>query len=211
MRGRGWIVGLALTLGWLSVGGPNLFAQGGGVSREYQLKAVFLYKICPFVEWPPNAIGDDSTFVIAVLGPNPFGNALETIAATEKVQGKKIVIRHFASAKDYQPCHVLFISNGADENADEKTAADRLKAVLPKTQGMPVLLVGDSPGFALQGGMVNFYIENNNLKLEINLKEAQAAGLKISARFLVLKDLVKVVSKSAASTPQGLEYHARLS
>jgi len=152
MRGRGWILGLALSLGWLSAGAPGLFAQGDAGSREYQLKAVFLYKICPFVEWPPNALGNGNTFVIGVLGPDPFGGALETIAASEKVQGKKIVIQHFPSAKNYQPCHLLFISNQPDANAGEKTADDRLKAVLGKTGGRPCSWSATLPDLPFRGG-----------------------------------------------------------
>ena len=40
---------------------------------------------------------DDSPFVIGVLGGNPFGDALERIAAKKTLNGRPIVVRQLAA------------------------------------------------------------------------------------------------------------------
>jgi hypothetical protein len=54
-----------------------------------------------------------------------------------------------------------------------------------------VLTVGESEGFLERGGMINFVVKGKNVRLEINLVAAEAAGLKISSRLLAIADIVK--------------------
>jgi uncharacterized protein DUF4154 len=209
MPGRGFIPGLAIALTFLAtvVGGAG--AQGV-IDREYEIKAGYLLNFCRYVEWPKHAVpGDEDTFVIGVLGPSPFDRPLLERLASKKVQDKKVVIRQFASVKDYQPCHILFVSAAPDERADESTVEVRVKAVLAKTKGSPVLLVSDTDELAEKGMMINFYIEENTVKLAINRNAAARAGLTIAAPLLNLK-IVKLVSGGAESRPQGPEHHALL-
>src|ERR1700756_4784994 len=45
---------------------------------EYAVKAAYLYKFTPFVEWPASAFaGPGSPFNVCVLGDDPFGPALD--------------------------------------------------------------------------------------------------------------------------------------
>src|SRR5882757_4448493 len=55
------------------------------VSKEYQLKAAFLFNFAKFVEWPPQSFPDaGGPIVIGILGGNPFGDELENA-----IQGRK--------------------------------------------------------------------------------------------------------------------------
>ena len=47
------------------------------MSKEYQLKAGFLWRLAQFAEWPNNAFESADSSVICLLGENPFGEALE--------------------------------------------------------------------------------------------------------------------------------------
>jgi YfiR/HmsC-like len=194
MNRRTFILSLSLSVGLLALRGSAVVAQQ--IDREYDLKAAYLYNFGKFVDWPKNAIpGNDDTFVIGVIGRDPFGRILDAIAQAKTIQDKKIVIRRFASAKDYQPCHILFVAAEADDGADEKTVEDRMKAATAKTKGAPVLLVGDTPGLAQKGALISFFIDDNKVKLEINSSAATGAGLKISSNLLKLS-VVKIVSGS---------------
>ena len=49
------------------------------ISREYQLKAVFLYNFAQFTEWPTNVFADDkSPIVIGIVGTDPFDGVFRT-------------------------------------------------------------------------------------------------------------------------------------
>src|SRR5258708_35454074 len=61
------------------------------ISREYQLKAVFIFNFTQFVEWPASSFPtDQAPIVIGILGKNPFGGYLGEIVSGEKVDGHTV-------------------------------------------------------------------------------------------------------------------------
>jgi hypothetical protein len=160
----------------------------GEVTREYEVKAAFLYSFATFIDWPGDAVPDaGDAFIIGVLGTDPFGPVLDAIAASKTVRGKRIVVRRFATLEDYTPCHILFV-------ADSERA--RMRGVVEKLRDAPVLLVADTEGFARVGGAINLVIEDNKVRFEINQAAAEHAGLKISSKLLRLARLVKTEEES---------------
>ena len=165
-------------------GAPLLQAQEGSViNREYAIKAAYLYQFGHYIQWPADSFADDqSPFVIGVLGVDPFGDALDEIARNKKVAGRPIVIGRFASTADYKPCHILFATSSAGD-------ADKLSAI-QKSQKFPVLLVGESPGFAEHGGTIDFFIEGNRVRFEVNMEVAKRQQLKFSSKLLSLAKII---------------------
>jgi hypothetical protein len=84
--------------------------------------------------------------------------------------------------QEYTRCHLLFVPRSA--SSQEQAAAIR------QTRGAPVLLVGDSAGFAEQRGGVGFYIEQNKVRFAISTAAANEQHLKISSKLLALAKLV---------------------
>ena len=152
---------------------------------EYGLKAAFLYKFARFVEWPDASFPQPATpVVIGVLGQDPFGAALERVAALKSVAGRRILLRRFRSGESAKArdCHILFISSS--ESAT-------LPKVLTELKGAATLTVGDSPEFARAGGMIAFYIEDEMVRLMVNAAAARSAGLTISSELLTVSRIVK--------------------
>jgi hypothetical protein len=147
--------------------------------REYNVKAVSLYAFGRYVTWPPEAFANEtSPFVIGVLGGNPFGDALQRIAAKKKVNDRPIAVRQLGSAGEALECHIVFVSSAAPPAVE----AELFKA----TAGKPVLLVGETPGFAARGGVINFYQSGNNVRFELNPDRGVAAHLSLNAKLLSL-------------------------
>jgi hypothetical protein len=157
----------------------QLSAQSGP-TREYQVKAVFLYNFTQFIHWPPAASSSGSPFVIGVLGSDPFGSYLDQTVVGEKVAGRSIVVRRFKELEDISVCHILFVSGS------QATAG-----TLSSLKSRNVLTVGDNGSFITQGGMIRFYMENNKIRLQINLATAKEAGLEISSKLLRVADVVE--------------------
>ena len=67
---------------------------------------------------------------------------------------------------------------------------DRLERLVQAVGGLGILTIGDTEGFARQGVMVNFYMENKKVRFEINPKAAGRAGLKISSNLLRIARIV---------------------
>ena len=60
-----------------------------------------------------------------------------------------------------------------------------------KINALPILTVGEDDQFARNGGMIDFVLKNDHVRLSINLKAAKQAGLAISSRLLAVADEVK--------------------
>lgn len=184
------IIGLSLAAFVLALSDRDSAAQEP-VSREYEIKAVYLYHFCRYVEWPKDAVpGDDSAFIVGVLGPDLFGDHLKRLS-DQTVNKKKIIVQRFASIDDFKPCHIVFI-------APDDMAEQRLAALRAKTKDTPVLLVGNTPGFVRKGAVFNFFIEQNTVKFEINPDAARRAGLKINAQLYQLPQ-----AKVVKDAPEG--------
>lgn len=155
------------------------------VSKEYQLKAAFLYNFAKFVEWPaPPEQQEQDVFVIGIFGDDPFGNDIDTLLMNKTVKEKKIEIKRFNSIKNITPCHILFIN---------PSEIDRLDEIMEHLKGRGVLTVSEASVFTTNGGMINFVMEDNKVRFEINKQATDKAGLTLSSQLLKL-------AKSVTST-----------
>ena len=127
------------------------FSHAQPPSKEYQVKAVFLFNFSQFTDWPDNALpAANSPFVIGVLGSDPFGPYLNETVSGEKKSGHTIVVKRFRDVKDVTDCSILFISS-----------SERIKEVTDALGNRSILTVGDANDFAASGGMIQFFTEGN--------------------------------------------------
>ena len=158
-------------------------APFGSEMEEYRVKALFLYNFTQFIEWPVEAFKDSSdALTICVLGPNPFDKELERALAGKKVDGHPLTSRTIGEASQASGCQVVFVTGAATKRA-------RILMMERKQQGM--LTVGEAPGFASGGGVVNFLVKDGHVRLEINIGAAERERLRISAKLLKLAEIVK--------------------
>jgi len=151
-------------------------------STEYQVKAAFLFHFVQFVDWPPDAFKDpDSPIVYCIVGEDPFQGALDASLNGKMLGSRPFRVRHLQRAQEANGCHVLFLA------ADDKKS---LLAALASVASSPALTVGDTEHFAADGGMIGFCLEDNKVRFEINVRAAEHARLKISARLLALAKTV---------------------
>lgn len=180
-----------LPMKWLLVGfyfcfvhcGSSIAAENSRTT-EYQVKAAYLYNFTKFIDWPAtNFASADAPIVIGIVGEDPFGKTLDDLVKGESVRGHPLVVKRLEPGEDWRGCQVLFIS---------QTEKNQMPALLQQLKSNPVLTVGDSNGFAEQGGMINFVIVQEKVKLEINPEAATEAGLQISSKLLKLARIVKI-------------------
>jgi hypothetical protein len=170
---------------------PFVCSQEPLVSREYAIKAGVIGVLTKCVIWPAHRTpSPESPLTIGILGDDPFGesgvNQLEQKVRDEEQRGTKIVIRRFRTAKDYEPCHILFVSSAA---AGAPATEEKWEAARNVVGDAPVLLVGETPGSAQSGAAANLIFDRatNLIRLEINPDAAARANLKLSPDLLRLK------------------------
>jgi hypothetical protein len=171
----------ATAIVWFASVEPQLRAQEFN-PREYQVKAVFLFNFVQFVEWPATAFPSaDAPIRIGVLGDNPFSGALEAAVQGEKVRNRSIVVEPSSRLESLRDCHVVFVS---------RSQRAEIGTILAVLGSRPVLTIGEVPDFAGRGGIINFYLEGQKVRFEINRAAAQRSGLKLSSQLLTLARLV---------------------
>lgn len=185
---RRWLVVCALAAGAALCCPSRVVEAQEVINREYPLKALFIYNFGTYVEWTPHALPTpEQPFVIGILGASPIQGALRDVAVGRTIAGRQIAIEHYPTVDAIRSCHILFV--GRD------VALPVQNQVVQKLWNQPVLIVGETPGFAQRGGVVNFAIEDNKVKFEINVDAARQHHLKISAKLL---SLAKIVTSTGA-------------
>lgn len=152
-------------------------------SREHLLKAGFIYNFTKFIKWPDGASQPMKSggTILCVAGEDPFGETLDQLSEKLESKGKRLLIRRQPTNETLNSCHILFISQS------EKS---RLREIIEKAERRPILLIGETPGYAQNGVMINFYIEGNRIKFEINKQALERRGLKVSSELL---DLARII------------------
>lgn len=176
-----WLSSLLAVICFLLVCAASLPAQRSSPS-EYEVKAAYLYNFGKFVHWPSNAPADDNSFPICVLGRDPFGATLDSTTYGESINARKIVIKRIASAQEAAGCRILFISSSEE---------GRLREILRTLGSTSVLTVSELPHFTRDGGMVQFVMEENRVRFEVNLAVAENASLVLSSQLLKVATAVR--------------------
>jgi hypothetical protein len=176
------IASLAALAALLGAAAAGAAPAGSVASPEYVVKAAFLYRFAQFVEWPSSAFdGPEAPLRFCVFGRDPFGEALDRTTSGESISGRGIDIRRTMSIAGLEDCHLVFV--GHSERA-------HVAAVIERVQHRPVLTVGETQGFAERGGVINFVLEQNRVRFEVNPESARREGLTIASGLLRLARLV---------------------
>jgi len=170
-----WIFGL---LGLLITAGGGAPAVKISPDRllEYKVKAAYLFNFTKYIEWPEQAFSSpEAPIIIGVLGVGPIVELLESTIGDRRVGNRTVKVKRSRRVEDLRQAHVVFVS------ASEK---ERWPDILAALKGTNALTVSEIQQFCGNGGMIAFLIENDVVRFDVNLDNAEQAGLKISARML---------------------------
>jgi len=166
---------LCVTFAALLMGATKAHAAG---SLEYALKATYLTKFAPFVQWPDSVFASaDSPIVICVYGADPFGPLLDQAAAGQRVGARPIAVRHIATVAAGDGCHIGFLGGNPQQPVTQGLEILRLQ---------PVLTVTDNAPDKNSHGIVNFIIVDNHVRFEIDERAAAQNHITISSKLLTL-------------------------
>lgn len=170
---------LAVVAFTLEAGGPaECRAQPDAQVAEYRVKAAFLFKFLPFVEWPPQAFERaDSPLVIGVLGADALAEELEAIVANRSMNERRVLARRLRHGDPLAGVHVLFVG---------RAHSARLPAIVAASRGQALLTVSESDDVSATGSVINFVVLEDRVRFDIALAQAELARLKISSRLLAL-------------------------
>ena len=135
-----------------------------------EVKARLIVNFMQGVRWPAKAFPDASApFTIGVCGSDTFGEFLNG----RGVAGRKVVIVRSRRVEDLRNCQIVFFA---------KSEGGRASDIASSLKGSNVLTVGETEGFAARGGIINFVMEGEKVRYELNAAAAQRNGLEIGSK-----------------------------
>ena len=153
----------------------NAAPAGDVLAGEYQIKAAFLQHFAQFVQWPLNVLPINAPLVIALVGDDSFGRAIDDVIGGKYASGHPIVIRRLRWNDSFAGCHIVYI--GSSE-------LQHLGTILDAARVYSILTVADLDRFAQRGGMIELVTAQNRVRFDINPNAASDAHLKISSKLL---------------------------
>jgi len=149
--------------------------------EEYNAKALFIYNFTKYIVW--NDIDEKENFTIAVLKKCDIIEPLKQIAASKRIQNKKINISILKDDQQEVDCQILFLP--------EFINLENYINILKKINRKNVLIISENKKLFQRGTGINFLLIEDKIKFEINLTSIENAELKISSQLLKLATNVK--------------------
>jgi hypothetical protein len=153
---------------------PLAASRAVDTAEEYEIKAVYLFNLGGFVEWPAEAKREQ--FTICIFGVDPFGGILDFLIEKRKtIQDQPVAAKRLAQVEDVDACHILYISSSEELRVQEITR---------RIQGKAILTVGETERFLNQGGMIQFYQRDGKVRLALDPESLGEAKLKPSSHLM---------------------------
>ncbi len=145
-------------------------------AKEYEIKAAFLINLGSFISWPEKHFASEKEpFHICVLGNDPFGDGLNVLAENRYIDKHPVEIHRFNDTNQINTCEIIFICESEQL---------KFKMILNQLKGWPILIVGDTSNFVLSGGMVQFFLRQNKVRLMVDPQSFHEVGLKPSSQLM---------------------------
>ncbi len=160
----------------------SLAASEREASIEEKLQVAFLYQFTKYVEWSTSP--KSSEFHILVVEDKPLFSAIKKFMKDKRVQSAEILvdfIEHENLDKIQNLPQMIVLPRG-----NPKSIMNHLKN--RKRDGS--LVIGYGPSMEELGASINFYVQDDHLKFEINMSNAAENHLTFSSQILRLGRLV---------------------
>ncbi|MDR2037459.1 MAG: YfiR family protein [Bacteroidales bacterium] len=144
-------------------------------SQNERFKSLFIYKFSVNVEWPVNY--QQGNFTITVLGKSSMISELQHNVKGKKVGNQIIQISEASNISGIGKCNILYIP---------AQQSNLLEAARKHLSGKPTLIVTEKRGMIMQGADINISQTGGKLQFEVNPKQVQNKGLKLSKTLLDL-------------------------
>jgi hypothetical protein len=162
---------------------PPGFAASAQEVNEYQVKAAYVYNLAKFVEWPSGAFhGATDPIGICVFGQSPIADALEEAVAGEKIDDRRLIVHRVSEVQEANNCHILFIAARPRKH---------LRTILANLKTGGTLTVGETADFLEEGGALNFLLEGNKVRIEVNMNAVERQQFHISPKLLSLARVLR--------------------
>lgn len=132
------------------------------------------------IEWPQSY--RQGNFVVGVVGESPLYNELVKMSKTKRVANQSLQIKKYATTGEIDKCHILYVS---------REESEEISTVVKKVKSNSTLIITEKQGLVEKGAGINFIIQDNRQKFELNKKNVEKYQLKVSSNLEALASTVK--------------------
>jgi len=154
------------------------FAPAQMSEQVLKKQVVYFEKLAYYVKWPTEKSNIDP-LIIGIIGDNPYGDYLDIAYANRDDSRRKVVIKEIVSLDEISECHMLYIG---------ELNYFTLEEIIDASYG--VFLISHMQGFGERGVHLNYYIQNDRLKFEINPYSSIKSSIRINAKLIKLSKVV---------------------
>ncbi len=164
------------------------YSQPIDQDKVNHIKAAYIFHMAQLTTWPSEDLGDLEPLQVLFIGDgtDKLADILADNTKTLLVQGRRLEVNQISelSSEFMQPdslqsaisdAHIIYVSKNVAANA---LAACRRYA------NHSILFAGDGQVVPRNGGMVGFYVDDQRVRINVNLLQVEQATLKMSAEFL---------------------------
>jgi len=153
---------------------PNLSPS---IDREHQVKTGFIFSIAKFCDWetPKSA---NSRFIVGIYRTKAFDGDIDVLNG-KTIQGRTVQVVQIRSESEIANCQVVVVGD---------IGAEAIRHCVNLCRNSGTLLVGESEGFARDGGTVGFVLKEGTVRFQVNLQTAQLDRVALSAKLLILAE-----------------------
>ncbi len=138
-----------------------------------EIKAAYLIHLSEFTDWPDEKM-QLPFFSICLAADSPLRASLERMVS-QVVKNKPLVLHTINPSISKETCHILYVDEmNTDDFAQQISHLDS------------VLTVSSEADFLKQGGIIQYYLDKNTVKMQVNLKTLNSSKLTISSKLLRL-------------------------
>ena len=153
--------------------------------RPEELRAGVISKLPAYVEWPDDKLGAETNALrLGVLTPagrpDTVVALLTELLKDSRVNGRPIEVAAFAQPREAGGFHLVFVPDEVNAQWWDAVAAPDLRGLVT---------VGESGDFLRRGGVFRLLPERR--RLQVNVRHAEQAGVKLNPRLLRICDVVR--------------------
>ncbi len=149
--------------------------SGKSQTNEFEKHANIIYLITRYFEWPASV--QYGNFVIGIYGDVNAFETFDRMIVYKKVGNQNIKIRKVTDYDQMNGCHLIFVANV------NTVALDKIISLTKKTS---TIVITQETNYLSKGSCLNFKVENDKLKIELNSAEILKRNIKIDSELLSL-------------------------
>ncbi|MGA2549435.1 MAG: YfiR family protein [Burkholderiaceae bacterium] len=142
---------------------------------DLDVKAAFLYRFLDYVDWQSSSMQPDEIIVIAVMSGDDMLEAVRRTLQGKRSGSHPLEVRKITPETNLAGVRVVYIGS---------SVSNSIGAVAKRASATSTLVVTDTENALAQGSDINFVETGGRVRFEVDLENAERAGLKLGSGML---------------------------